>query len=186
MSEIIVRSGTMLTETLIYFLRLFCAQQWGVMELRSALLKLWLHVATQLQWVSLPQHQKTWHGGSWGASSVLLFETGVSGWWSADADTWESLSPGSVCLSHPPCEQQPAGNSHFHSCVAIPQHNENCIRLFFCRNKHGWMGSDSFVRKVWKLVTESRSGGVWGDEQGTGYKAVVICFCRLCSAYMSN
>lgn len=27
------------------------------------------------------------------------------------------------------------------------------------------MDSDSLVRKVWKLVTESKSGVVWGDEQ---------------------
>lgn len=49
--------------------------------------------------------------------------------------------------------------------------------FFFCQKNHGWVGNDSFVRKVWELVTESRSGVVWGDEQGTGSKAVVICFC---------
>lgn len=58
--------------------------------------------------------------------------------------------------------------------------------FFPCQKKAGWMGSDSFVRKVWKLVAESKSGGVWGDEQGTGYKAVVMRFSMLCSAYSSN
>ena len=210
MHETTVSSAITLTGALSHLLRAFCAQQWGPRrwgQLSCSSGSKWPPSCSRrpcfgrgvglddpqrslpaptILWFCDSQHRKTWHGGSWGASLDPLCEEGVFERWSPGAVVWGILVHGSICRSHALREQQPASNTHFYSCVAVPRHDGNGTRLFFCWKKHGWMGSDSFVRKVWKLVTESKRGVVWGDEQGTGYKPVVIPFCTLCSAYLSN
>lgn len=175
MHEIIVRSGIVLMATLRHFLRVFCAQEWelwcwGLVSCISSSVRPRLAMGEpfsapkhQTQWVLGSQpFPSDWGGGPWGCSAVTAI--------------WERPVRESVRWSHALPPQQPASKGHLHSCVAVSRCVGNCIRLFFffCQKKQGWMGSDSFVRKVWKLVTESTSGVVWGDEQGTGYKAVVI------------
>lgn len=177
---------------LSHFLRVFCAQERWPWPRRGGQLScssgsVWPPSCTGWAFLSTEKPDRVCPGEP---ALSLCLRWGVSGWWSADAVTWDSHACGPSRWSHALREQWPAGNSHFHTRVAIPRHDGNCTRLFFffffCQKKAGWMGSDSFVRKVWKLVAESKSGGVWGDEQGTGYKAVVMCFSMLCSAYSSN
>lgn len=110
----------------------------GAVAPRPALLQLCGHPVATGEPFSAPKNLTRW---SWGASPVPLFEAEVSGWWSADAVIWESLMHGSVRWSHALREQRPAGNSHFHSCVAIPRHDGNCTRLYFSteRNMGGWV-----------------------------------------------
>lgn len=175
MHELIVRSGIVLTGTLRHFSEGILCPAMGAVAPRPAPLQLQLcepntcdgraFLSTQTPDPVSPGEPALSLWLRWGLLGVLC-----SRWGLGAAGAWVRMlvpcSPSAATRQQGPLAQL--------CCCLSPCWKLHRAFFFCCWKKQGWMGSDSFVRKVWKLVTVSTSGVVWRDEQGTGYKAAVI------------